>query len=112
MCVRNPERTLQHAALIDPGCAGHFAVAVEGKSRREDRFMILLPAWVDDCYTGPGGGTFDHGGISHRHTGNVGDGVVLAGRAFKGDAQVASAWFGHEAPFIRPASWYAIPSIT
>src|SRR5688572_11050446 len=112
MCVCNSNGTFQHAALFHPGCARHFAVAVKSKCPGEDRFVILLPARVDDGHTGPCGFAFDHGGIPHGHAWNVCDGVAGPGCAFKRNPQIAGAWLGHASPpLISLTSWLAIPCI-
>src|SRR5262245_34284856 len=77
MCIGDSNGTFQHATLFHPGCAGHLTVAVKGKRAREYRFIILLPAWVDDRDSRPCRIALDNGGIPNGHALDVCNGITF-----------------------------------
>jgi hypothetical protein len=98
MCIGNSNRTFEHAALIHPGGAGHFAVAVKCKCAGKNRFMVPFSARVNDGHSSSGGWTFNNGSVPNGHAGNVSNGIVNSRRAFKWNPQIAGAWLGHISP--------------
>ena len=89
------------ASILDPVAAGHLAIAIEamdagiGRDRRlrlpmrQDRgdagAYEALAAWPEFA--------LDHRAKADTDAGHIGDGIVRAGRAVKGQAEVAASRF-------------------
>jgi len=94
--------SVEKAGVFDPGGSGHFAVAVEGEPGGEDGVVGSFAARVNRGDAGAHG-TFadyefaiagDESGVSDFEAFHVSDGVVGAGSAVEGDAEIAGAGLG------------------
>ena len=93
---------VEKAGVVDPGGAGHFAVAVEGEPGGENGVVTGFAAGMD-CGDSGADGAFanyefalagDERGVADFDSFNVCDGVVGAGSAVEGDAEIAGAGLG------------------
>ena len=94
--------SVEEAGIVDPGGAGHFAVAVEGEPGGEDGVVTGLAAGMDGGDAGADG-TFadyefaaagDERGVADFDALDVCDRVVGAGGAVERDAEIAGARLG------------------
>ena len=97
--VGDHHRAVEEAGVVDPGGAGHFAVAVEGEPGGEDGVVGSLAAGMNGGDAGADGAFADYEfavagdqrGVADLDAFDVGDGVVGAGSAVEGDAEIAGA---------------------
>jgi hypothetical protein len=96
--VGDHDRTFDEAGLLDPGRAGHLAVAVERVPAAEHR-GIQLAARQDGGHAGAHrtlahlepACAGDQGGEADRHPGDIGNGIERPGLTVERDAQMARA---------------------
>ena len=94
--VGDHDRALELAGLLDPGGAGHLAVAIERKPGTEDRPLeAVLAAWQHRRHPGPHraavGQVLDQGCVTDRDAGDVGNRVQRPRAAVEGDAEIPGA---------------------
>ena len=93
------DRAFKLAGFVDPGSAGHFAIAVQGKPAGEDRCIrTVLAARQDRGHPGAHlvrvREILDQGHLANRDPGNIGERVERSGCALKRNAEIARARFG------------------
>src|SRR5258708_7258793 len=101
MSVGDHDGAVEEAGVFEPGCAGHLSVAVKGEPGAEDGVVGVLSTRMNGGDAGADGALsyFEFAaaggerGVSYFYAFDVGDGVVLAGRAVEGDSQVAGSGF-------------------
>ncbi len=112
--VGQPDGQGERAGLVQPGGAGHLAVAVEAVPPGGDRDSgLVLAEGVHDGDPGahrPGAGgerpvPFDDRVVADLDAGHVGDGVPAAGFTVEGDAQAAGAGFARGGVGLRVHAW-------
>ena len=94
--IGHRHRPFQQPALLDPGRAGHFAVAVQREPRGEDRLRVAFPARVDHRHTGAHRSRPHHqlsasgneGGLADFDARHVGDGVEWSRRPADGQLEI------------------------
>jgi hypothetical protein len=102
MRVGDQHRTPQKPGLLDPGRAGHLAVAVQGEPARHHRIAGGAAARQDRRDPGAhrslphdqGAVPSDERHLSHQNARDVGDRVERAGRPIERDPEIPRARFG------------------
>src|SRR4029079_3698304 len=87
--------------LLDPGSAGHLAIAVEREPASEDRLAPGAAPREDSSYTGADRSfslhqstrSPDQGGVSHLDPCYIGYGVVPSWHTVEGNAEIPSPRF-------------------
>jgi hypothetical protein len=100
--VGDHNRAIEEPRIVDPGCPGHFAVAVEGEPSGEDRVIAGFAAGMDGGDAGAHrpfanhefAAARDERSVADFHTFDICDGVVRAGCAVERDAEFAGARLG------------------
>ena len=91
--------SFEETALLQPGRAGHFAVAVEREPGAEHRIRVGLAARVHDRDTGAYRAFADYErttagdqrGVTDLYARHIGDGIERTRSAANGQAQLARA---------------------
>src|ERR1051325_9109685 len=110
MCVRDRDRPRAKARFLEPGGAGHLAIAIEREPGAHHRVRIVLAAWMDDGDTGTHRALADdeytvardERRVPDLHSRHIGDGIEHAGGTadLRGDSEISRARFrrlrGHE----------------
>jgi hypothetical protein len=99
--VGDHDGSVEESGVVNPGGAGHLAVAVEGEPGGEDGVVGSFSARMDGSDAGADRAFADHElaaarderGVADFDSFNVGDGVVGPGSAVEGDAEAAGAGF-------------------
>ena len=94
--------SVEEAGIVNPGGAGHFAVAVEGEPGGENGVVAGLAAGMNGGDAGAHRAfadyefafTGDQRGVADLDAFYVGDGVVGAGSAVEGNSEIAGAGLG------------------
>src|SRR4029079_9992804 len=95
---------VEKARLVDPGGAGHLAVAVQREPAGEDGIRRRLAAREDPGHASAHRLALDEGGHADFHAAHVRDGVEGTGGPFEGNAEIARAGFRHACVYrISPA---------
>ncbi len=100
--VGDHDRAVEESGVVDPGRAGHFAVAVESEPGGEDSVVAGFAARMN---RGDAGANWaladlefafagDERGVADFDSFHVGDGIVGAGGAVERNAEIAGAWLG------------------
>jgi hypothetical protein len=100
--VGDHDGAVEEAGIVDPGGAGHFAVAVEGEPGGEDGVVAGLAAGMNGGDAGADRALADYelaaagdeGGVADLDSFDICNGVVGAGGAVEGDAEIAGAGLG------------------
>jgi hypothetical protein len=100
--VGDHDGTVEKAGVVDPGSACHFAIAVESEPGGEDGVVAGFSARMNgrDASTNWSLADFeftfagDERGVADFDSLDVGDGVVGAGSAIEGNAEIAGARLG------------------
>src|SRR5271167_1566257 len=99
--VGDHDGAIQEAGVFQPSRARHLAVAVEREPGSEDGVVGVAAAGMDGGYAGADwafsnfelAAAGDERGVSDFDAFDIGDGVVRAGGAVEGDAEVAGSGF-------------------
>jgi hypothetical protein len=98
--VGNDYRSLQETALLDPRCAGHFAITVQAEHTGVDGIVKrLVPSRDNRCHAGSDrtfanlklAFSLNQGGVADLDANHVRDGVELTGRSFEWNSQISRA---------------------
>src|SRR5208283_3009147 len=100
--VGDHDGTIQEAGVFEPGRARHLAVAVEREPGAEDGVVRVFSAGMDGGDAGADRAfsdlefavAGDERGVSDFDAVDVGDGVIRAGYAVEGHAEIAGAGLG------------------
>ncbi len=102
MRVGDHHRPVEKARILEPGGAGHLAIAVEREPSGEDGIVVCFAAGKNGGDSGAHRAFADYElalarderGVSDFNAFDVGDGVVRAGSAVEGNSQTARARLG------------------
>ena len=100
--VGDHDGAIEESGVVDPGCAGHFAVAVEREPGGENGVVAGLSARMNGGDAGAHRAfadfefafAGDERGVADLDSFDVGDGIVGAGSAVEGNAEIAGAGLG------------------
>jgi hypothetical protein len=101
--VGNQDGTNEKAGFFNPGCAGHFTVAVLREPAGENGIADgIISTRQNGCDAGADRAFADsklsiagnQRGVADQNTRDIGDGIKRTGRAVKRDSEVARAEFG------------------
>jgi hypothetical protein len=89
--VGDDDRVEQQAVVVDPGRAGHLAVAVQVEPAGEHRREVAGAARKHRGDPGPDVAPPDQGGVADRHAGDVGNGVERSRLPLERNAHISGA---------------------
>jgi hypothetical protein len=94
--IGDHDRPFEKAGFLEPCCARHFAIAIQGKPRTEYWLVISCNATRENRRNAGAHCLVirqipNNRFVTHRHAGDISNCVVCTGRSIEGNAKIASS---------------------